>query len=258
MRAMSPVRLNKKDETLNFRIKVTHFYALLVPLAFLLGLGAGYLNWGRGSAGGANTAQNAPLPTDASGQSTGGDIASQIAELPRYDIPIDENDPVFGADNAPITIVEFADFQCPFCIRHAQETYPRLLEDYGDKIRFVYKDFPLSSIHPDAYSAALSAQCANEQGKFWEYHDLLFTGSLGLGQEAYDSYAGQLGLDMTAFDLCINEERYAEQVQSDYDFGVQLGVSSTPTFFINGIAVVGAQPYTVFAQIIDFELEAAN
>ncbi len=253
---MSPTRKNKKDETLNFRIKRTHFYALLVPIAFLLGLGAGYLNWGRGSAGGANTAQTAPLPTDASGQSSAGDIAAQMAELPRYEIPIDEDDPVLGAEDAPITIVEFADFQCPFCLRHAQETYPRLLEDYGDKIRFVYKDFPLSSIHADAFSAALSAQCAQEQGKFWEYHDLLFTGSLGLGQEAYDSYATQLGLDVTAFDQCINEERYAEQVQSDYDFGVQLGVSSTPTFFINGIAVVGAQPYSLFAQIIDFELEA--
>lgn len=253
---MSPAKQNKKDDTLNFRIKVTHFYALLVPIAFLLGLGAGYLNWGRGTSSGANTVQPAPLPTDASGQSTGGDIASQIAGLPRYDISIDEDDPVFGAADAPITIVEFADFQCPFCIRHAQETYPRLLEDYGDQIRFVFKDFPLSSIHPDAYSAALSAQCALEQGKFWEYHDLLFTGSLGLGQEAYDSYATQLGLDVPAFDQCINEERYAEQVQSDYDFGVELGVSSTPTFFINGIALVGAQPYSLFAQIIDFELGA--
>lgn len=250
---------DKSEDTLHFHIKRSHFYMLAIPLAFLLGLGAGYVNWGRGAApvGSAATAKGtsaAALPTDASGQSSaGGDIASQIAELPRYDIPITADDPVLGPADAPITIVEFADFQCPFCIRHAQETDPRLKANYGDQIRYVYKDFSLS-LHPDAYSAALSAQCAREQDKFWEYHDLLFTGTLGLGREAYDSYAQQLGLDMTAFDQCLDEERYADQVQADYDFGVQLGVSSTPTFFINGIAVVGAQPYDLFAQIIDYEL----
>lgn len=257
---MSPASRNKKDETLNFRIKRTHFYALLVPIAFLLGLGTGYLNWGRGVAvGSAITVQStrAALPTDASGQSSAaGDIASQMAQLPRYDVPINEDDPVLGAEDAPITIVEFGDFQCPFCTRHAQETEPRLRADYGDQIRFVYKDFPLSSIHADAFSAALSGQCAQEQGKFWEFYDLLFSGRLGLGREAYDSYAQELGLDITAFDQCLDEERYADQVQADYDLGVQLGVSSTPTFFINGVAVVGAQPYSLFAQIIDFELEA--
>ncbi len=250
---------DKSEETIHFNIKRSHFYALAIPLAFLLGLGAGYVNWGRVAVtpGSAIVAQGTPaaLPTDASGQSSaGGDIAAQIAQLPRYDIPINADDPVLGPADAPITIVEFADFQCPFCIRHAKETDPRLKADYGDQIRYVYKDFPLSSLHPDAFSAALSAQCAREQNKFWEYQDLLFTGTLGLGRQAYDAYAQQLGLDMTAFDQCLDEERYADQVQADYDLGVKLGVSSTPTFFINGIAVVGAQPYDLFAQIIDYEL----
>lgn len=239
---------------MQFQIKRSHFWALLAPLTFLVGLGVGYFVWGSGRV----PQTQAALPTDSTGQSSAGDIASQIAELPRYDIPVTDEDPALGDADAPITIVEFADFQCPYCIRHFQETVPQLKADYGDQIRFVYKDYPLSGLHPDAYSAALSAQCANEQGKFWEYHDLLFSGRLGLGQEAYDSYATELGLDVAAFDTCIEEERYSEAVQADYDFGSQVGVTSTPTFFVNGIAVVGAQPYSLFAELIDYELENSN
>ncbi len=249
---------DNSEETIHFNIKRSHFYALAIPLAFLLGLGAGYVNWGRVAVtpGSAIVAQGTPaLPTDASGQSSaGGDIAAQLATIQRYEIPIDDTDPILGPKDAPITIVEFADFQCPFCIRHAQETYPLLLQNYGDKIRFVYKDFPLTSLHPDAYPAALSAQCAREQNKFWEYHDLLFTGTLGLGRQAYDAYAQQLGLDMTAFDKCLDDQKYSDLVQADLALGKKIGVNSTPTFFINGIALVGAMPYDTFAQIIDYEL----
>lgn len=255
MPAASRIRKSKskEQETLHFKIKRSHFYAVVVPLAFLLGLTAGYVAWGRSVS--APSSAPGPIPTDASGQSSGsGDIASQIASLPRYDVTISEDDPVLGPADAPITLIEFADFQCPFCQRYAQETFPRLREDYGDQIRFVYKDFPLSSIHADAFSAALSAQCAQEQDKFWEYHDLLFGGTLGLGREAYDSYAQQLGLDVAAFDQCLDEERYTDIVQADYAIGNQLGIQATPTFFINGIALVGAQPYELFAQIIDYEL----
>lgn len=223
-------------ETVQFRIKR---HQLNLVLGLLAGLILGYLIWGR------------EAPQSAAPAS---DLASQIENLPRHEVPIEADDPVLGAADAPITIIEFADFQCPYCQQHALETYPLLLADYGDQIRFVYKDFPISSIHPDAFPAALAAQCALEQDAFWEYHDLLFSGRLGLGRESYLAYAGDLGLDVTEFTACFDGERYTDAVQADYNFAVELGISSTPTFIINGIALVGAQPYSVFAQIIDYEL----
>ncbi len=223
-------------ETVQFRIKR---HQLNLVLGLLAGVLLGYLIWG------------VEKPQSAAPAS---DLASQIESLPRHEVPIDADDPVLGAADAPITIIEFADFQCPYCQQHVLETYPRLVADYGDQIRFVYKDFPISSIHPDAFPAALAAQCALEQNAFWEYHDLLFSGRLGLGRDSYLAYAGDLGLDVNEFTACLDEERYAEAVQADYNFAVELGISSTPTFIINGIALVGAQPYSVFAQIIDYEL----
>jgi len=223
-------------ETLQFRIKRHH---LTAALGLLAGVLLGYLIWGA-------------EPPQATRPAS--DLASQIETLPRHEVPIEADDPVLGAADAPITIVEFADFECPYCQRHALETHPRLLAAYGDQIRFVYRDFPLSSIHPDAFPAALAAQCALEQNAFWEYHDLLFSGRLGLGRGSYLGYAGELGLDVDEFTVCFDEERYSEAVQTDYNFAVELGISSTPTFFINGIALVGAQPYSVFEQIIDYEL----
>lgn len=235
---------------MQFKIKRHHFFAAFIPVAFLIGLAAGYWVWGRGPAAVPASEAQANTVLGATPMATLDDIVAQ-----RYDIPIDEDDPALGAEDAPITIVEFADFQCPYCQRHAQETYPQLVAQYGDQIRFVYKDFPLISIHPEAYPSALAAQCANEQDMFWEYHDLLFTGGLELGAASYVTYAEQLGLDMAEFNACVEEERYSDRVQADYNFASQLGVSSTPTFFINGIAVIGAQPFSVFAEIIDYELE---
>lgn len=251
------------DETMQFRIKRTTLYLALIPIAFVAGLAGGYL-WAGSvqtptaapAAGAQVTApvdQGAAVGTQGADSNTQG-ISSQLAELPRYEVPVSEDDAALGPADAPITIIEFADFQCPYCQRHAQETYPRLLEQYGDQIRFVYKDFPLSSIHPAAYSAAIAGTCALEQDKFWEYHDLLFSGRLELGRDNYLAYAAELGLDIDAFTTCFDEETYAQSVQEDYNFGTDLGVSSTPTFFVNGIAVVGAQPFSLFAEIIDYEL----
>ena len=242
------VRKKKGKDILHFQVKRSHFYAALVAMAFFLGIAVGYLNWGR--------AQES-LASGTPGQSTTQrDISSELKNLPRYEVPIGADDPILGPEEAPITIIEFADFECPFCQRHAQQVFPRLMEEFGDQVRFVYKDFPLSNSHPNAFPAALSAQCAQEQDAFWPYHDLLFSGRLELGRESYEIYARQLGLKMADFVACLDEESYAENVQADYDLGVQLGVASTPTFFINGIAVVGAQPYDLFAQIIQYELGA--
>jgi protein-disulfide isomerase len=249
-----------ENDTLNFQIKRSHFYAITIPLAFLLGLALGYMVWGQGTvaplataaSGGENSPVGSELTDPQAPQSD--DIASQIASIERIDVTVDKNDPTYGPEDAPITIIEFADFQCPFCQRHFQETYPQLLENYPDQIRFVYKDYPLTSIHPDAFPASLAGMCAYEQDAFWPFHDLLYGGTLGLGSEAYSQYASDLGLDMDAFAQCIEEERFAEDVQADAQYAQQIGVSSTPTFFINGLPIVGAQPYSLFAQVIDYEL----
>jgi protein-disulfide isomerase len=255
----SPAAPPKNSDLVQFQIKQSHFFTLIVPGVFLLGLLLGYLIGRPTGVAMAPVAQAtqpvAALPTDGAGQGSGiDDINTQLSELPRYEVAVSEDDPAYGPADAPITIVEFADFECPYCQRHAQTTHAQLLADYPDQIRFIYKDFPLSTIHPNAYSSAIAAQCALEQDAFWEYHDLLFSGRLPLGREAYDTYATELGLDMTNFAACVDEERYAEAVQADYNLAVELGVSSTPTFFINGVALVGAQPFDLFAQIIDHEL----
>lgn len=178
----------------------------------------------------------------------------QIPEtLTRYDVPLDD-DPVLGPEDAPITLVAFSDYQCPYCKRWHDDVFGKLVEEYGDKVRFVYRDFPLNSIHPQAAPAAQAANCANEQGAFWEYHNALFSYKYDFGDQAFEQYALELGLDAAALMECYQSGRYANEVDADLEFASQFGISSTPTFFLNGIAVVGAQPYDVFKQLIDLEL----
>jgi protein-disulfide isomerase len=173
--------------------------------------------------------------------------------LKRYDVPTAGN-PSIGPENAPITLIEFSDYQCPYCESWYQEVYSRLLTDYKGKIRFVYRDFPLSSIHPEAQPAAEAANCAGEQNAYWQYHDALFGRKNGLGAAAYTQYASDLGLNVEQFKTCVSEHRYKSEVEADFNFASSLGVSSTPTFFLNGMVIVGAQPYEVFKQVIDKEL----
>jgi protein-disulfide isomerase len=163
-------------------------------------------------------------------------------------------DPQIGPDNAKVTIVEFSDFQCPYCKRFRDDTLDALIKEYGDKIRFVYRDFPLSSLHPEAEKSAEAAECANEQGKFWEMHDLLYENQATLGDALYKDLADQLKLDTKQFDECLSSGKYADKVAADQKAGESYGVSGTPTFFINGWSLVGAQPITAFETIIDREL----
>jgi len=128
------------------------------------------------------------------------------------------------------------------------------MQEYEGKIRFVYRDFPLDNIHPNATPAAMAAHCAGEQDAYYAFHDALFSYRYGFGREAYLSYAAELGLDVTSFQACLDENRYASKVEDDLRYGYSIGVSSTPTFFVNGIAIVGAQPYEVFQQLIEKEL----
>ena len=167
-----------------------------------------------------------------------------------------DNDPFKGSKDAAVTIIEFSDFQCPFCKRFFDQTLSQIEKNYVDtgKVKFVYRDFPLDSIHPQARPAALSAECANEQGKFWEYHDLLFQKQdewVAVGASSFKQYAKDLGLDSSKFDSCFDSRKYEDEVQSDLDDGVNVGVQGTPAFFINGILVSGAQPYVAFQVAIE-------
>ncbi len=251
------------SETLTF--KRSHVYAALIPLAFVVGLSVGFLFWGRDSGEGtvalaAANEQVSTAPQTAGEPAAAGQPQAQppsqaeaSAPVQRYDIPLDD-DPQLGPGNAPITIVEFSDYECPYCQKFHAETFDRLLESYPDQIRFVYRDFPLASIHPNATSAAEAANCAQEQGAFWDFHYLLFDGTRGLNVDAYLAYAQDLSLDSAAFKECLDSRRYQDEVQADFDFAARLGIRSTPTFFINGLPLVGAQPFEVFQQVIDKEL----
>jgi len=161
--------------------------------------------------------------------------------------------PVRGAPDARVTVVEFSDFECPFCKR-ANGTMASLLEKYSGKIKLVYRDFPLENIHPLARRAAEAARCARDGGKFWEYHDVLFAQSPKLAPEDLQRYAVQVGLNAKKFDACLASGAQSAGVQSDIDEGQRLGITATPVFFINGRSVRGAQPAETFARVIDDEL----
>lgn len=234
-----------------------HIYAFVMPLIFVVGLGLGFLLRGWVPIPGifeteAVNYQSEQQTSEVAAQSEP-QGASETPQVVRYDIPIDD-DPIIGPEEAPITIIEFSDYECPYCQRWHTEVFERLLEAYPDEVRLVYRDFPLASIHPNATPAAIAANCAREQDVFWDYHDKLFKMELGLNTEAYQEYASQLEIDTEEFNECLDSGRYDEEVQADFDFAANLGVRSTPTFFINGIAVVGAQPFEVFQQVIEQEL----
>ena len=160
--------------------------------------------------------------------------------------------PSRGNPKAPVTIVEFSDFQCPYCVR-ARPAVARVREVYGDKVRFAFRHFPLD-FHQQAEKAGEAAACAGEQGKFWEMHDLLWANSAKLQVPDLKAHAATLGLDAAAFGPCLDSGRYAHLVEGDLAAGQGYGVSGTPAFFVNGRPLVGARPFEAFAQVIDDEL----
>ncbi len=235
-----------------FRLKQSTIYAFFLPVVFVAGLLAGYLIWGRTTTP-VESSQTAQTNPTAVVQPTS--EAAEQAETPtdeepmRFDIGVDD-DPSLGPEDAPITIIEFSDFNCGYCRLFHNQTFDALLEAYPDQIRFVYRDFPVVG----GFEAALAAQCAHEQGAFWAFHDLLFTGDLTHERSAYLSYAETVGVDIATFEQCLDEERYTDEIEADAQEVMNLGARGTPTFFVNGIPVVGALPLESFMAIIDDEL----
>jgi protein-disulfide isomerase len=170
---------------------------------------------------------------------------------PRQDVPYDPAR-LRGSAKAPVMIVEFSDYQCPFC-HNVEPAIREVLAKYGDKVSLSYRDFPLTSLHPQAQIAAEASRCALEQGKFWEYHDQLFAAST-LDKDALLGYAKDLKLDEQKFGSCLSAGKYKADVTKDLEEGRKAGISGTPHFFINGIATSGAQQADSFARIIDDEL----
>ncbi|MEN8160537.1 MAG: thioredoxin domain-containing protein [Myxococcota bacterium] len=176
---------------------------------------------------------------------------TMLLERPRT--PVEAIGPARGPADAPVTIVEFSDYQCPFC-RRAEPTLEQVLERYEGKIRFVFRHFPLDRIHPQARGASEAAACADKQGKFWEYHAALFAENAQLDRPGLDALAEQLGLDTAAFASCLEDDATKQLVEKDLQAGTAAGVTGTPAFFINGIPLRGAVPAADFERIIDQEL----
>jgi len=192
---------------------------------------------------------------------------SQPSAPQTFQVSLDD-DPFKGDPNAPVTVVEFSDFQCPFCSRFFSQTLPALQENYIDtgKIKLVYKDLPLDNLHPNARPAHIAAECADEQGKFWDYHDVLFEkqsewnrlSSADLSTQL-TQYATSMGLNSASFESCLSSPSMADEVNADFLQAASYGATGTPTFFIgnekNGfIKLVGAQPYAAFQAAIDAQL----
>lgn len=205
----------------NYSSKQLLIGGLLAPLAFGLLIGALFL---------AKTNIFSLLPTNA------------------------EEQHLLGNKDAKVKLVVYSDFQCPFCGR-AYPILMKVVKDYGDKISFEFKQFPLSSIHPFAQKAAEASECAAEQNKFWEFHNKDFENQQSLSLSELKVWAGEIGLNTETFNSCLDSGKYASKVQVDLQAGEKLGVNGTPTTFINGQSVVGAQPYEAFKAIIDAELK---
>ena len=161
--------------------------------------------------------------------------------------------PARGPDTAPVTIVEFTDYECPYCQGHFLKTLPLVLTQYGDRVRYVVMNYPITGRHPDALGAAEAAECAADQGRFWEYHDRLFVAS-DLERASLEGIAAQMHLDSTAFATCLDTRATAERVASHIAQARSLGVTSTPTFFVNGRKLQGAYPFDSIKVLIDAAL----
>ncbi len=237
----------KNDESRNWKIATGVLAVLLVVSLFA--------NWdisisaaGSGSGG---------AVVDNGGAGDTGAAAPDFSDFVASDYYDAEEDPVLGEDDAPVTIIEFSDFECPFCAR-AYTTVKQVEEKYvaSGQVKIVFRDFPLG-FHAEAVPAAMAAECAQDQGMFWEYHDLIFENQGLLASSQYVVWAEELGLDMDAFNSCFDSSEHSAEITADLADGQKLGVQGTPSFFVNGVQISGAQPFSVFEAAIEAALEAS-
>jgi len=224
----------------------------LVVSSFFLGYFYGQLRMLRGGvvAQGTNNNQQAAAPQ--------AQAPEQVTELTdeQWQRVMENPAAVRGNEDSEVVLVEFTDYQCPFCQRHFQQTEPSIKSDYvdNDKIKYLIRDLPLP-FHGNAHAAAQAARCAGDQDAYWEMHDALFEGqqewSNGDPREVFAGYAQELSLSSGEFESCLDSEKYKQAVDDDLALASQVGASGTPTFIINGKVVVGAQPYSVFQTTID-------
>ncbi|HUN21990.1 MAG TPA: DsbA family protein [Anaerolineales bacterium] len=243
-------RYRTQEEVIEFRWSQLAPW-LIAPLLFALGLGAGYLIWGLSGGRAASSADSDLLVA----------VATQVASIEGGSPAVTaDDDPWLGSESAKVTIIEFADVQCPYCYRFRTETLPQIMEKYGDQVRFVARDFPLTSIHPEALPGAIAAECVYKINPtaYFPFSTALFNNQAQLGQELYRSLAVSNGVDQASFDSCNNNQETLDEVRKDFNDARKAGVNSTPHFFINGVSLVGAQPFEVFDQEIQAALDAAQ
>lgn len=259
MRKKTSSETTSTENQSSFLSRYSQFYTpalvvLLIVASFLVGMLYTKVQMLEGGNGTTETQQAAAAPS----------LAPVLgAETPPKNVKIEIGDaPVLGDKNAKVTVIEFSDFQCPFCKQFFDAGITQLKEEYvkSGKVKLAYKHYPLS-FHANAQGAAEASECANEQNKFWEYHDLLFTNQkewenqdVATATTTFNTYAGNLGLDTAQFSTCLSTNKYKEKVDKDTALGTQVGVSGTPSTFINGTIIVGAQPYASFKALIDAEL----
>jgi protein-disulfide isomerase len=181
-------------------------------------------------------------------------LKALAGQAPGSGVLASSDDPTLGSQTAKVTVVEFADFGCPFS---AEENYVvrALAKEFPDTVRFIYRDFPLDELHPGATLAAQAGECAAEQGKFWEFHDAIFARQSELTQDKLIGLAEGLDLNADTFKTCLTSGKYTNEVQTDLTDGVNASVIGTPTFFVNGVKVEGAVPYAIFKEVLQAFLQ---
>lgn len=235
--------------------RVLFNYVVIAVACFIIGLAIGIFGYDR-------VVQN---NRDENSELIGSAVAAVVAALPQQPTPVptvdpnmrydvtDAGNPALGPADAPVTIIEFGDFNCGYCRRFFDETLEPLLQAYEGRVRFVYRDYPI--LGQSSVLAALAAECADDQGQFWAFHDRVYSEQV-LTREVFVQYATELEMDVDTFTTCFDDATHQPEIEADYLAGAQLGVGGTPTFYINGKVLVGAQPYENFVAAIEAELNA--
>lgn len=234
--------------------------ATLLICALLISGGLVYLGYALSGAGVSDEMIEAAIAKYVEKQQAEAQKQQVAANQPKKvtDEDMSDDDAFLGKADAPVTIVEFSEYQCPYCKRHVDQTMPKIKENYIDtgKVKYVFRDFPLE-FHPNAMPAALAAECAGDEGNdmYFKMHDELFKNQASLSEEKIIEIAKSIGLNMKNFNTCFESEKYKDEIAKDIEDGKKLGISGTPGFIINGWLVKGAFPFETFEALIEQELK---